>query len=69
MMFDKDGKKVQTITHEKFLHPIYPTGVAVDKDDIIYVSDDGSYSLFEFSKKGQLMKESWMKRYTTGRVQ
>ena len=33
--FDKDGKKVQTITHEKFSHP---TGVTVDKDDNIFVA-------------------------------
>ena len=65
-MFDKDGKKAQIITHEKFPHPI---GVAVDKDDNVYVSDKGSYSLFKFSMKGQLMKEnSWTKRHTIRRV-
>ena len=53
MMFDKDGKKVQTITHEKFSRPI---GVAVDKDDNIYVSDNGISSLFKFNKEGKLMK-------------
>ena len=53
MMFDKDGKKVQTITHKKFLHL---AGVAVDKSDNIYVSDYGSSSLFKFSKEGKLMK-------------
>ena len=52
-VFDKDGKKVQTITHEKLLRP---TGVAVDKDDNIYVSDYGNSSLFKFSKEGKLMK-------------
>ena len=52
-VIDKDGKKVQTITHEKFSQPI---GVAVDKDDNIYVSDNGSSSLLKFSKKGKLMK-------------
>ena len=52
-MFDKDGKKVQTITQEKFSQP---TGVAVDKDDNIYVSDDVISSLFKFSKEGKLMK-------------
>ena len=53
MMFDKDGKKVRTITHKKFLHL---AGVAVDKSDNIYVSDYGSSSLFKFSKEGKLMK-------------
>ena len=52
-MFNKDGKKVQTITHKKFSRP---TGVAVDKDDNVYVSDNGSSSLFKFNKKGELMK-------------
>ena len=68
MMFDKDGKKVQTITHEKFLHPIYPTGVAVDKSDNIYVSDYGSSSLFKFSKEGKLMKVAGRKGTQPGEV-
>ena len=52
-VFDKDGKKVQTITHKKFSGP---TGVAVDKDDNIYASDVGNSSLLKFSKEGKLMK-------------
>ena len=52
-VFDREGKKVQTITCEKFS---CPTGVAVDKDDNIYVSDWSSSSLFKFSKEGKLMK-------------
>ena len=52
-MFNKDGKKVQTITQEKLLHP---AGVAVDEDDNIYVTDSGSSTLFKFSKEGKLMK-------------
>ena len=47
-MFDKDGKKVQTITHETFSHP---TGVAVDKDDNIYVSDNGIVTHFSSSAR------------------
>ena len=31
-MFDREGKKIQTITCEKFSHPM---GVAMDKDDNI----------------------------------
>ena len=52
-VFDREGKKVQTITCEKFSRPM---GVAVDKDDNIYVSDWDSSSLFKFSKEGKLMK-------------
>ena len=52
-VFDRDGKKVQTITCEKFS---LPSGVAVDKDDNIYVSDDSNCSLLKFSKEGKLMK-------------
>ena len=53
-VFDREGKKVQTITSEKF---VCPGGVAVDKDDNIYVSDKGiCNSFFKFSKEGKLMK-------------
>ena len=50
-VFDREGKKVQTITSEKFSCPI---GVAVDKDDNIYASNNGNSSLFKFSKEGKL---------------
>ena len=52
-MFDRNGKKVRTIIRENCsrLH-----GVAVDKDDNIYVSDYGITSLLKFSKEGKLMK-------------
>ena len=52
-VFDRKGKKVQTITSEKFSRP---NGVAVDKDDNIYVSDWSNCSLFKVSKEGKLMK-------------
>ena len=52
-VFDRKGKKVQTITCVKFSRPI---GVAVDKDDNIYVLDMVNCSLFKFSKEGKLMK-------------
>ena len=52
-VFDREGKKVQTITCEKLSSP---NGVAVDKDDNIYVSDWSNCSLFKFSKEGKLMK-------------
>ena len=52
-VFDREGKKVQTITSEKFSRP---NGVAVDKDDNIYVSDASNSSLLKFNKEGKLMK-------------
>ena len=52
-VFDRDNKKVQTITCEKFSRP---TGVAVDKDDNIYVSDMNNSSLIKFNKEGKLVK-------------
>ena len=62
-VFDREGKKIQTITSEKFLQPI---GVAVDKDDNIYVSDMNNSSLFKFSKEGKLMKVVGQKRTRPG---
>ena len=53
-MFDREGKKVQTVTSEKFSRP---TGVAVDKDDNIYVFDYGNSTLFKFGKKGKLIRK------------
>ena len=52
-VFDREGKKVQTITCGKLSQP---SGVAVDKDDSIYVSDMHNCSLLKFSKEGKLMK-------------
>ena len=52
-VFDREGKKVQTIACEKFSST---NGVAVDKDDNIYVSDVSNSLLFKFSKEGKLMK-------------
>ena len=52
-VFDREGKKVQTITSEKFSSP---NGVAVDKYDNVYVSDMSNCSLFKFSKEGKFMK-------------
>ena len=52
-VFDREGKKLQTITSEKFSNP---AGVAVEKDDNIYVSDMRNSSLVKFSKQGKFMK-------------
>ena len=52
-VFDREGKTVQRITSEKFSRP---SGVAVDKDDNVYVSDRINCSLLKFSKEGKLMQ-------------
>ena len=52
-VLDKNCEKVQTVTCAKFSEP---NGVAVDKEDNIYVSDRGSHSVFKFSKEGELLK-------------
>ena len=52
-VFDTEGKKVRTITSDKFSRP---AGVAVDQDDNIYVSDYRNSSVFKFNKEGNLMK-------------
>ena len=55
-VFDNDGNKLQTITCDKFSSV---SGIAVDKDDNIYVSDIGTWgnnsSIFKFNKEGELM--------------
>ena len=53
IVLDKEGKTVQTITCDKFS---CLTGVAVDKDNNIYVSNLGTSSLLKFNKEGKLMK-------------
>ena len=50
-VFDKDGKKVQTIMSGKST-----PGVAVDEDDNIYVSNSKNSLLHKFSKEGKLLK-------------
>ena len=47
------GKEVQSIAFGEFE---CPNGVAVDKDDIVFVSDTKTSSLFKFSKEWKLMK-------------
>ena len=51
-VFDKDGKKVRTVTCEKFSNP---NGVGVDKEDNMYVCDV-SGSLLKFNKEGKLVE-------------
>ena len=52
-VFDKVGNRIQTIECERLRGA---TGVAVDKDDSIYVTDGNGDSVFKFSKEGKLMK-------------
>ena len=52
IVFDKDGNRIQTIECERLK---WVRGVAVDKDDSIYVTDD-SHSILKFSKEGKLVK-------------
>ena len=66
MVFGRDGRKVQTITSEKFS---YLAGVAVDKDDNIYMSDCCKLLSFQVQQGGEAHESSWKKRHTTRRVQ
>ena len=50
IVLDKEGKTVQCDKLSR------PTGVAVDKDDNICVSDWGTSSLLKFNEEGKLMK-------------
>ena len=52
IVFDKDGNRIQTIECER-LRGV--RGVAVDKDDSVYVADS-SNSILKFSKDGKLVK-------------
>ena len=56
-VFDKGGEKVRTVTCETFAHPI---GVAVDKEDNIYVVEQVNGSLYKFSEEGELKKQKSM---------
>ena len=47
------ARRYTKITKENLSNP---NGVAVDKDDNIYVSDWGNSSILKFTKEGKLMK-------------
>ena len=51
-MFDKGGKKARVMRK----YDSYPNGVAVDKDDNIYVSDWTNSSLVKFTKEEKFVK-------------
>ena len=53
IVFDKDGNRIQTIECKRLKGA---RGVAVDKDDSIYVADSSSDSVLKFSKECKLVK-------------
>ena len=56
VVFDKQGKKVQTI--KKSVHGFERiAGVAVDNEDNIYVSDCGRDCVYKLNKEGKLLKK------------
>ena len=52
-VMDKHGKRLQTIQCDKLVNP---TGVSLDKDGNIYVTDADGDSLFKFNKKGECIQ-------------
>ena len=51
-VFDKQGKKLRTIKHTFQ----YPRGIAVDKEDNIFVLDRGRYCVYKLNKDGNQLK-------------
>ena len=51
-VFDKQGKKLRTIKHT-FYHP---RGIAVDEDDILFISDRGRHCVYKLDKDGNQLK-------------
>ena len=51
-VFDKQGKKLQTIKHT-FL---YPRGIAVDEEDILFITDGGRHCVYKLDKDGNQLK-------------
>ncbi len=55
LVFDKKGEQIRSISKSKHgFGSIY--GVAVDKEDNIYVCDDGKHCVYKFNKRGDLLK-------------
>ena len=53
IVFNTRGKEVRTIAHDDMT---IPYGVAVDKDESVYVTDWDTGSVFKFSRDGRLVK-------------
>ena len=51
-VFDKQGKKLRTIKHT--VH--HPRGIAVDEDDILFISDRGPHCVHKLDKDGNQLK-------------
>ena len=55
LVFDKKGKQIRSISKSK--HGFCGiSGVAVDKEDNIYVCDSGKHCVYKFNKRGDLLK-------------
>jgi sugar lactone lactonase YvrE len=67
IVIDKRGKKVQSIQKVQYgfkeLH-----GIAVDKDDNIYLTDRGSGKLFKFNQYYELVKELGIENFNSGGI-
>ena len=55
LVLDKNGKKLRSIAKSQY-HFKKLRGIAVDKDDNIYVTDQVSSKLFKFNQKHELVK-------------
>ncbi len=55
LVFDKKGEQIRSISKSK--HGFgYIHGLAVDKEDNIYVCDAGKHCVYKFNKRGDLLK-------------
>ena len=55
VIMNKQGERLRNIS--KTEHGFkYVCGVAVDKDDNVYVSDDGNHCVYKFDKNGELLE-------------
>ncbi|XP_064396651.1 E3 ubiquitin-protein ligase TRIM71-like [Halichondria panicea] len=55
LVFDKKGKQIRSISKSKHGF-VGISGVAVDKEDNIYVCDSGEHCVYKFNKRGDLLK-------------
>ena len=55
LVFDKKGKQIRSISKSKHGF-VGISGVAVDKEDNIYVCDSGKHCVYKFNKRGDLLK-------------